>query len=134
MINLTLTNIKSWAKFRGELSEPFVIKIELRQSELTLSITIQLCFRSDYEEWVKKFPPRIKIGQKIRVTEWFLQYCKWYWQRYKTQIICYAQNIARKIGLKILFNNTEIMPKKLKDVKKKVINKNSKPNVNISEK
>lgn len=127
LIKLTLTNTKSKVKFRGELSEPFEIKTGLRQGDGLSPLLFNCALEIVMREWVKKCPPKIKIGRNIKTN------CLGFaddlallandLDEAKTQI-SELQNIASKIGLKISFEKTEIMTQKPTSLREININGN----------
>ena len=115
MIELTLTNTTSKVKFRGELSEPFPIKTGLRQGDGLSPLLFNCALEYVMREWYKENPKNIRIGTK---KESINLNCLGFAddlallanniQEAKNQIIS-LQNIAKKIGLQISFEKTEIM-------------------------
>ena len=115
LIELTLTNTFNKIKFRGEISEPFLVKTGLRQGDGLSPLLFNCALEYIMREWLKTNPKNITVGTKkddiklnclgfaddlallannIQETE---------------QQIKSLQEIAQSIGLKISFEKTEIM-------------------------
>lgn len=115
MIKLTLTNTKSKVKFRGEVSEPFMIKTGLRQGDGLSPLLFNCALEYVMREWYKENPKSIRIGtRKDQIDLNCLGFADDLAllanniQEARNQITS-LQNIAQKIGLQISFEKTEIM-------------------------
>lgn len=115
LIQLTLTNTKSKVKFRGEISEPFLIKTGLRQGDCLSPLLFNCALEYIMREWYKGNPKNIRIGSaKNDISLNCLGFADDLALLGNTiqetrQQIKSLQEISQKIGLKISFEKTEIM-------------------------
>lgn len=115
LIELTLTNTTSKIKFRGELSEPFLIRTGLRQGDGLSPLLFNCALEYIMREWYSNNPKNILIGcKKDNINLNCLGFADDLAllanniQETKQQIKS-LHDIANKIGLKISFEKTEIM-------------------------
>lgn len=115
MIKLTLVNTKSKVKFRGELSESFTIKTGLRQGDGLSPLLFNCALEYVMREWYKENLKNIKIGTK---KDQINLNCLGFADdlallanniQEATNQIRSLQSIAKRIGLHISFEKTEIM-------------------------
>ena len=115
LIELTLTNTISKIKFRGEISEPFMVTTGLRQGDGLSPLLFNCALEYVMREWYRNNSKNIIIGTKkdnihlnclgfaddLALLANDIQETK--------QQIKSLQEIAQNIGLKISFEKTEIM-------------------------
>lgn len=113
LIGLTLKNTKSKVRFRNDFSKPFDINTGLRQGDGLSPLLFNCVLEKIMREWGKVCQPNIKIGKNIKLN------CLAFAddlallandiEEAKFQIE-ELENIARKVGLQISYEKTEMMP------------------------